>query len=119
MAIEVTVDRLQKDGRNTMTVRHGTEWLGVVGLADQPRPEVRAVLAQLRTLSLHPLVMLTGDNHGVAEAVARAIGVDETRSDLPRPSRYWRVTCWTSARRDSARPLRWRKNSPTCGSASR
>lgn len=82
MAIEVTLDRLQKDGRSTMIVRHGTEWLGVLGLADQPRPEVRAVLEQLRALSLRPLVMLTGDNRGVAEAVARAIGMDDVRSDL-------------------------------------
>jgi Cd2+/Zn2+-exporting ATPase len=82
MAIEVTLDRLQKDGRSTMIVRRGTEWLGVLGLADQPRPEVRAVLEQLRALSLRPLVMLTGDNRGVAEAVARAIGMDDVRSDL-------------------------------------
>lgn len=82
MAIEVTLDRLQKDGRSTMIVRHGTEWLGVLGLADQPRPEVRAILEQLRALSLRPLVMLTGDNRGVAEAVARTIGIDDVRSDL-------------------------------------
>ncbi len=82
MAIEVTLDRLQQDGRSVMIVKHGSRWLGVLGLADQPRPEARAVLEQLRALSLRPLVMLTGDNRGVAEAVARAIGVDDVRSDL-------------------------------------
>jgi Cd2+/Zn2+-exporting ATPase len=82
MAIEVTLDRLQKDGRSVMIVKHGSRWLGVLGLADQPRPEARAVLEQLRALSLRPLVMLTGDNRGVAEAVARSIGVDDVRSDL-------------------------------------
>ena len=65
-----------------MTVRQGSRWLGVIGLADQPRPEAPAVLTELRALSLHPLVMLTGDNRGVAEAVARQLGVDDVRAEL-------------------------------------
>ena len=40
------------------------------------------MLEQLRGLSLRPLVMLTGDNRGVAEAVARDIGVVDVRGDL-------------------------------------
>ena len=81
-AIETMLGQLQKAGRSVMIVKHGPRWLGVLGLADQPRPEARAVLQQLRGLSLQPLVMLTGDNRGVAEAVAREIGVDEVRGDL-------------------------------------
>ncbi len=80
--VEVAIDRLQKAGRSVMTVRQGSRWLGVVGLADQPRPEAPAVLTELRALSLHPLVMLTGDNRGVAEAVARQLRVDDVRAEL-------------------------------------
>src|SRR5581483_4678291 len=68
MAIEVTLDRLQKAGRSVMIVKHGPRWLGALGLADRPRPEARAVLERLRSLALRPLVMLTGDNNGVADA---------------------------------------------------
>ena len=65
-----------------MIVRHGERWLGVLGLADQPRPEARGVLQALRALGLGPLVMLTGDNVGVAEAVGRELGVDQVKAEL-------------------------------------
>ena len=80
--IEVSVDRLQKAGRSVMIVRHGERWLGVLGLADQPRPEARGVLQALRAIGLGPLVMLTGDNAGVAEAVGRELGVDQVKAEL-------------------------------------
>ena len=81
-AVEAAVARLQVSGRSVMIVRHGARWLGAIGLADQPRPGARGVLQQLRALSIRPLIMLTGDNHGVANAVGRALGVDEVRADL-------------------------------------
>jgi Cd2+/Zn2+-exporting ATPase len=80
--VDVVLDRLQKSGRSVMIVRHGERWLGVVGLADQPRPEAREVLAELRTQGLGPLVMLTGDNQGVAEAVGRELGVESVKAEL-------------------------------------
>ncbi len=82
MAIEVSIDRLQKAGRSVMIVKQGSQWLGVLGLADQPRPDIRALLDELRALKLQPLVMLTGDNKGVADATAKAIGIDDVRADL-------------------------------------
>jgi Cd2+/Zn2+-exporting ATPase len=65
-----------------MIVRHGARWLGVLGLADQPRPVAQEVLKRLRAIGLGPLVMLTGDNRGVADAVGRTLGVDEVKADL-------------------------------------
>jgi len=80
--IVIDVNRLQVSGRSVMIVRHGERWLGVIGLADEPRPEAKAVLAKLRTLSVQSLAMLTGDNTGVAKAVARQLGIDDVRADL-------------------------------------
>jgi Cd2+/Zn2+-exporting ATPase len=82
MAIEVSIDRVQKSGRSVMIVKHGSQWLGVIGLADQPRAGIRTVLDQLRMMELGPLVMLTGDNRGVAEATAKDIGIDDVRAEL-------------------------------------
>lgn len=76
------VEGLQQSGRSTMAVRHGERWLGVLGVADRPRAGAKDVLSRLRTLGLRPLVMLTGDNSGVADAVGREVGVDEIRSSL-------------------------------------
>jgi Cd2+/Zn2+-exporting ATPase len=76
------VERLQAGGRSTMAVRHGQRWLGVLGVADHPREGVRDTLDRLRALGLRPLVMLTGDNRGVGEAIGREVGVDEVKADL-------------------------------------
>ena len=80
--VDVAVKQQQDAGRSVMIVRHGSQWLGVLGLADQPRPEARDVLARLREIGLRPLVMLTGDNRGVAEAVGKTLGVDQVKADL-------------------------------------
>ena len=82
MAIELSIDKLQKSGRSVMIVKHGSQWLGALGLADQARAGVPEVLDKLRALKLRPLVMLTGDNRGVAEATAKEVGVDDVRADL-------------------------------------
>ena len=80
--IREAVERLQQAGRSTMVVRHGERWLGVIGVADRPREGVRAVLERLREMGIRTLVMLTGDNRGVGEAIAREVGIDEVRADL-------------------------------------
>ena len=69
-------------GRSVMAVRHGERWLGVLGVADAPRPGARDALDRLRALGLGPLVMLTGDHAGVGASVGAAVGVDEVRADL-------------------------------------
>ena len=68
--------------RSVMIVRHGTRWLGVIGLADPPRESVPRALAALRAMGLGPMVMLTGDHRGVGDAVGREVGVDLVRADL-------------------------------------
>ena len=40
------------------------------------------MLDRLRALDVSPIVMLTGDNQGVARAVAKEVGVDTFRADL-------------------------------------
>src|SRR5262249_2441448 len=63
-------------------VKSGEYWLGVFGVRDKPRESAKAVLAKLRTLDVHPLFMLTGDNRGIGEAVGKEVGIDEVRADL-------------------------------------
>ena len=76
------VETLQTVGRSTMAVRHGERWLGVIGVADRPREGVREVLDGLRRMGIRSIVMLTGDNQGVGEAIGREVGVDEVRAGL-------------------------------------
>jgi Cd2+/Zn2+-exporting ATPase len=51
-------------------------------IADRPRERAKAVLAELRRLGVGPVVMLTGDNHGTAQTIGAAVGVDDVRSGL-------------------------------------
>jgi Cd2+/Zn2+-exporting ATPase len=81
-AIVAAVERIGASGRSVMVVQHGNRWLGVIGLADPPRESGRPTLEALRAMGLSPLVMLTGDHQGVAEAVGRELGLDLIRADL-------------------------------------
>lgn len=80
--VQATVDRLQANGRSIVVVRQERRWLGVVGIADQPRPGVREVLNDLRRLGIRTIVMLTGDNKGVGQAVAKEVGIDQVQAEL-------------------------------------
>src|SRR5690606_3729293 len=40
-SVTTAVRRLQERGQSTMVVRLGARWMGVVGVADAPRPGVR------------------------------------------------------------------------------
>jgi len=92
--IRASVMELELAGRTTVVVRRrpvasaqaapqaGDGWLGVIGVADAPRPGVRDTLNRLRAVWVRRIVMLTGDNAGVGKAVGDAVGVDEVRAGL-------------------------------------
>jgi P-type Ca2+ transporter type 2C len=52
------------------------EFLGLVGLADPPRPEVPAALAEARHAGVR-VIMMTGDHPATARAIARQVGLSE------------------------------------------
>jgi len=80
--IRSTVEGLQHSGRSIVVVRHGGRFLGVLGLADEPRSNAAEVMTRLRQAGVERLVMLTGDHRGVGEAVGARVGVDEVQADL-------------------------------------
>ena len=81
-AIRTTVESLESDGRTTMIVRHAERYLGVVGLMDTPREAAKRTIQTLRDLGIKRMIMISGDNQQVADAVAREVGLDEARGDL-------------------------------------
>src|SRR5690606_522139 len=62
----------------------GTEQrvLGVIALADEPRPEAAAAVAGLKRHGIARTTILTGDNRRAAQTVAEAVGVDEVMPEL-------------------------------------
>lgn len=52
----------------------GLVWLGLVGMLDAPRPEVRAAVQECRDAGIRP-VMITGDHQLTARAIATDLGI--------------------------------------------
>ena len=77
-----TLNHLKASGRTTMIVHRGDKYLGVIGLMDTPRSSARSVIARLRKLGIQRMIMLSGDNQQVANAVAKDVGLDEAMGDL-------------------------------------
>lgn len=56
--------------------------MAVLAMADTIRPEARSLTAQLHKLGVRKVVMLTGDQHLVAQSIAVEAGVDEIHAEL-------------------------------------
>jgi Cd2+/Zn2+-exporting ATPase len=75
-------EQLMRDGRTTMIVRSGERFLGVIGAMDTPRAVAAEVMTRLRALGIETLIMISGDNQQVADAVAKSVGLTEAQGDL-------------------------------------
>ena len=77
MATELQL--LSESGYRTLAVASGTPgnmvFVGLIALNDPPRPDSPVLLAELRSLGVHT-VMVTGDAALTAASVARSIGMD-------------------------------------------
>lgn len=81
-SFEDALYRLQDQGKTAMLVASETEILGLIAVADILRPDAADTLKALRGLGFKRLVMVTGDNARVAQAIASQAGVDEVHADL-------------------------------------
>ena len=76
------IDRLAELGRTPMVVTLDGRVIGVVAVADRLRTDAKEMISRLHATGVKKVVMLTGDNRRVAEAVAAEVGVDEVRAQL-------------------------------------
>jgi Zn2+/Cd2+-exporting ATPase len=76
------LETLAKAGRTVVVVGNASHVCGFIALADAVRPGVNQTLKALRDAGVKHLVMLTGDNQGTAQAIARETGVDEVHAEL-------------------------------------
>lgn len=76
------VKALEGEGKTTMLIKRGNEFIGMLGLMDTPREKAKETLAQLKKIGIKKMIMLTGDNQKVADAVAKEIGLTEARGSL-------------------------------------
>jgi Cd2+/Zn2+-exporting ATPase len=71
-----------KEGKTVIVVGTEKEAMGILTIRDIPRPEAKETIAQLKSLGIKKVVMLTGDDDQVAESVAKELGIDEYKARL-------------------------------------
>lgn len=81
--ILMNAQRMRDSGQTALLVIAKEEHIGgVIGVADQLRPEAARTIAKLKELGVRDVVLLTGDHERVALAIAKELGVDEVRAGL-------------------------------------
>ena len=84
-ALEAMAQALQQQGRTVswLMQRDGeaAAVLGLLAFGDSLKPSALPAMQRLRALGIRS-VMLTGDNAGSAQAVARQLGIDDVRAEV-------------------------------------
>ena len=71
----------EKQGQTTMLICDGERVIGYLAVQDEPRAGTKKVIGDLKAEGIRT-VMLTGDSLGVAERVAKEIGLDQVFAGL-------------------------------------
>jgi Cu+-exporting ATPase len=80
-SLEVSAVKLQEEGRIAMFVAIDGKPAGILSVADPIKATTAEAIKDLHALGLK-LVMLTGDNHRTAAAVAKQLGLDAVEAEI-------------------------------------
>ncbi|GGF33739.1 heavy metal translocating P-type ATPase [Williamsia phyllosphaerae] len=78
---EAWVDKLRSRAETPLLLAVDGELVGLISLRDEVRAEASEVIAELRSVGITRIVMLTGDHPTTAAAVAAELGIDEWRAE--------------------------------------
>ena len=81
-AVDERMAELEASGNTAMLAHAGQRYLGVIAVRDVARAEAAATLRALAAEGIEVMVMLTGDNQLVADAVAQEIGITDPQGGL-------------------------------------
>ena len=79
---DIGIDADDGDGATSVHVAYNGDYCGCITLKDTVKSDAKAAIARLKQCGIAKTVMLTGDKHGVAQAVADDIGIDEVKAEL-------------------------------------
>ncbi len=80
-AAEKHLVSLEADGKTSMLVGVDERLVGVIAVADTVKPEAVEAVAALQASGIK-VVLLSGDNHRTAEAVARQVGIERVIAEV-------------------------------------
>ena len=70
------MDKLQSQAKTVVIVSTDDTVLGIIAVQDAPKQTAQAAVAALKQRDIRT-VMITGDNQGVADAIAQQVGIDQ------------------------------------------
>lgn len=76
------VERFEKNGNSLVLTAVDRELNVLMGIRDQVRPGVKKDLQKLKKLGVKNLVVLSGDNQGTVDLVARELGLTEAHGHM-------------------------------------
>lgn len=80
--IDQQMSKLESGGHTAMIVHQNNEYLGIISAMDVARPEAISTLTVLKKIGIKRMIMLTGDNQKVADAIAKNIGITDPIGNL-------------------------------------
>jgi len=76
------IEGMEDLGHSVVVIGNENHVCGLISIADTIRAEASAAIRQMKSLGVAHIVMLTGDNAGTAQAVARAVAISDVRAEL-------------------------------------
>jgi Cd2+/Zn2+-exporting ATPase len=76
------IARFEKNGNSIVLLSIDSELKALIGIRDQIRPGVKEDLQKLMKLGVKNLVVLSGDNQGTVDLVARELGLTEAHGHM-------------------------------------
>ncbi len=80
-ALQKEVEILAEAGKTPMFVAVDQEAIGLIAVADTVKEDAKAVVAALHHMGLK-VILLSGDQKKTAEAIAKAVGIDEVIAEV-------------------------------------
>ncbi len=76
------IAQFEDNGNSLVLASLDGELKALIGIRDQVRPGVKEDLAKIKRLGVKNLVLLSGDNHGTVDRVARDLGLTEAHGHM-------------------------------------
>jgi heavy metal translocating P-type ATPase len=81
-AVDQRVLALESQGQTVIPVAVDGNVAGLIALADTPRQEARAAVAELKRIGIKQVIMITGDNPRTAQLIAKDLGIDRVYAEV-------------------------------------
>jgi Cd2+/Zn2+-exporting ATPase len=76
------IEKLESTGNTTILIRKNDSYIGIIGLMDTPREAAKSTLSALKKIGIQKMIMLSGDNQKVADAIAKEVGLTGAKGSL-------------------------------------